>query len=82
MRRSPVRVVPDPDDSERRRALMADGAVSVVEAAKFLGASRTFLYMLMKEGRIPWARAGRKRVIPRRALVAYLSEQLVELGRS
>jgi excisionase family DNA binding protein len=78
-RRACLAPAPEPDAAARRRALAADGALSVVEAARFIGASRTFVYGEMTTGRLPFARVGRKRVIPRAALVAYLSERLVEL---
>jgi excisionase family DNA binding protein len=75
------RAAPEPDGAERRRAVARDGAVSVISAAKFVGAGRTFIYHEMRAGRLPFARIGRKRVIPLAALRSYLEARIVERGR-
>ena len=55
---------------------MADGAVGIEEARRFSGLGRTVLYQLMTQGRLPFVKVGARRLIPRRALVALLSECL------
>lgn len=54
-------------------ALFEDGALTTNQAAVFLGESRNTIYILMRNGFIPWIQRGRHRRIPKRALVAYLS---------
>ncbi len=49
--------------------LVQDGLVSIGEAAEFLAVSRSTLYELMDQGRLPYAKIGRSRRIPRRALI-------------
>jgi excisionase family DNA binding protein len=47
--------------------------MSVTEAARVLGISRAFAYVLVARGELPSLRFGRRVVVPRRAL-----EQLIE----
>ena len=49
--------------------LVADGLLTVREAAEFLRLSRSALYRLMDRGALPFVKLGRNRRIPRRALV-------------
>ena len=56
--------------------LLEDGTLTVIEAAKFTGLPRTNLYGLMEKGQLPYAQIGRRRLIPRRALVQLLAENL------
>lgn len=67
---------PTSDETRRRRELCTEGAVSVAKAAEFIGASRTFVYGEMDAGRLPFIRVGRKRALPRRALVRWLAERM------
>ena len=54
----------------RERAdLVADGLVTVQEAAQFLSISRSKLYELMDNGELTFVKLGRSRRIPRRALI-------------
>ena len=53
--------------------LAKDGALTVEEAARFLGLGRTALYALLQAGAIPSAKIGGRRVIPRLALVRHLA---------
>ena len=67
---------------EDRESLVADGLMTVTEAAGFLSLSRSTLYTLMDSGRLPYVRIvcnGRRaaRRIPRKALVALAAAQLV-----
>ena len=48
-------------------------ALSIVEAAQKLGISRGLCYRLVREGRIPSVRLGRRIVIPLAAIVKMLS---------
>ncbi len=57
--------------------VLADGAVTVTEAVRFSGLSRATLYATMSEGGLAYIKRGRRRLIPRRALVAWLADGLV-----
>ena len=52
-----------------QQALVADGLLTVKEAAAFLRLSRSSLYAMMDRGELPYAKLGRSRRIPRRGLV-------------
>jgi excisionase family DNA binding protein len=60
-----------------RTELARDGAYSVPEAVEFSGLGRTTLYGLMETGILPYAKVGRRRLIPRRALVELIEKHLV-----
>ena len=45
--------------------LLADGALSVCDAAKFVGVGKSFLYERMDAGELHYCKLGRRRVIPR-----------------
>ena len=62
--------------------LLADGAVGVAEAVQFAGVSRATLYDAMAEGQLAYLKRGRRRLIPRRALVAWLAAGLKPECRS
>ncbi len=49
--------------------LVQDGLVDVGEAGRFLGVSRSTVYVLMEAAQLPYVKIGRARRIPRRALV-------------
>ena len=76
MARSRLAAVPDLDERSRRD-LLADGVMSIAEAVAFAGLSRTTLYGAMDAGALAYVKRGRRRLIPRRALVAWLAEGLV-----
>jgi excisionase family DNA binding protein len=57
--------------------LSAEGFVSVLQAAKFLSLSRSTLYALMDVGQIPFARFGRSRRVPKKALAEYAERSIV-----
>lgn len=59
-----------------REELAADGAVSVAEAMAFLGVSDTHVYDLMNRGELPFCKLGRRRLIPKRALVELLARNM------
>ena len=56
--------------------LVADGLVTVQEAALFLSVSRSKLYELMDKGELKFAKLGRSRRIPRRALIDLAASSL------
>ena len=51
------------------RELVADGLVTVREAAQWLGLGRAKLYQMMEQGELAYVKIGRARRIPRGALV-------------
>jgi len=57
--------------------VIEDGFVKVPEAARFLKLSRAKVYMLMDAGELAYAKFGRSRRIPRRALLEYATSCLV-----
>lgn len=56
--------------------LLFDGFVSVTEAARLLSVSRSFLYAAMDRGEIAFAKFGRARRLPRRAVLEYAVRHL------
>ncbi len=54
--------------------LLADGALSVAAAAEFASLSRASLYEAMQRGELLYLKRGRRRLIPKRALVLWLAE--------
>lgn len=61
----------------RKLDLAENGAISVKEAARLLGVSRSLLYAMMETGKLAYARIGRRRVIPRKAIQEVLAENIV-----
>ena len=53
----------------KRAELVADGLMTVKECAEFLHLSRSSVYELMNSGDLCYAKLGRSRRIPRRAVV-------------
>jgi excisionase family DNA binding protein len=56
--------------------LVQEGLMTVAEAGRFAGLSRSSLYALMEEGKLVYAKIGRARRIPRRALVELAASSL------
>ncbi len=56
--------------------LVADGLLTVPEAASFLRLSRSNLYALMERGELRFVKIGRSRRIPRRAVIALAASGL------
>ena len=54
-----------------------DGLIDVREASRFLSLSRSTIYVLMEEGKLPFAKIGRSRRIPRRAIIEF-AEHIAE----
>jgi excisionase family DNA binding protein len=63
--------------SERVLELVDDGLETVTGAARFLGISRSLLYRLMDEGRLPFTKINSARRIPRRGLKELAAKGLV-----
>ncbi|MBE3597535.1 MAG: helix-turn-helix domain-containing protein [Limnochordaceae bacterium] len=57
--------------------LVADGLLTVKQAAEFLGISRSQVYALMERGELPYVKIGSSRRIPKRALIAFAARHLV-----
>jgi excisionase family DNA binding protein len=64
------------------QALVSEGLVSVPQAHAFLGVGRGKLYQLMREGELAYVYIGRRRLVPRRALIEVAARGLrqVETG--
>jgi excisionase family DNA binding protein len=60
-----------------RHEVLEGGFDTVAVAAKFLGLSRAKVYQLMETGDILYAKFGKSRRIPRKALVDYAERCLV-----
>jgi len=63
------RCAPEPEDREA----VIDGALRIDDAVKWSGLGRTALYQYMQAGELAYFHAGRRRLIPRRALVDLLA---------
>jgi excisionase family DNA binding protein len=55
------------------RDVWLDGALTVTGAASLMATSRKTVFVMMKEGRLPWGRFGSHRRIPRRAVIDVLA---------
>jgi excisionase family DNA binding protein len=64
---------PDPD-------MLADGFTGVTQAAEYLGISRSKIYAIMDSGELAYAKFGKARRIPRRALREFAAKCLVQGG--
>jgi excisionase family DNA binding protein len=60
----------------RAEELLKDGVLSVPEAAGFMGLSRATVYRLMENGQLVFVLQGRRRLVPRRAVVRLLAAGL------
>jgi excisionase family DNA binding protein len=63
--------------SQSHTELFADGSVEANRIKAEYGFSRAMAYKLMANGKLPFTRIGRKRLIPRRAIAAILAAGLV-----
>lgn len=61
----------------RNLELVSDGLISVPEAAKFLGISKSLLYELMQQNKIRFAKISNRRLIPRRELEHFAAQNMV-----
>jgi excisionase family DNA binding protein len=60
--------------------MMAEGTTDVKGAVAFTGLSRPELYRLMAAGKLAFVKYGKRRLIPRRALVELLAGLVPGLG--
>jgi excisionase family DNA binding protein len=69
-------------DTGRRKevlpGMVTDGFVEVPQAAEFLSLSRATVYKLMDDGQLAYAKFGRSRRIPKRALLEYAERRIVQ----
>lgn len=56
-------------ESKTITSLFDDGLLTVPEASKFLGLSKSKLYEMMDAGELRYAKFGKSRRIPKRALI-------------
>jgi excisionase family DNA binding protein len=57
--------------------MVRDGFAEIAEAQEYLRLSRSTIYSFMETGVLAYARFGRRRRIPWRALRAYAAQQVV-----
>jgi excisionase family DNA binding protein len=57
--------------------LLSEGLARIPEVARFLGLSRSQIYVLMDRGELPYVRIGRSRRVPHRAAVDLARRNLV-----
>ena len=69
-------ILGDSMTSRDRADLVADGLVTLQEAAQFLSVSRSKLYELMDNGELTFVKLGRSSRIPRRALIELAASRL------
>ena len=69
--------MPKTHEKEAPVSLSEEGFIPVAEAARFLGLSRAKLYQMMDAQELSYAKFGRSRRIPRRALREYAERCLV-----
>jgi excisionase family DNA binding protein len=72
-------ISPSAETAQDSNTLVADGLMTVLQAAKFLGLSRAKVYQLMDQGLLAYVKIGRSRRIPRRALVELAAQHLVRV---
>jgi excisionase family DNA binding protein len=61
--------------------LCRDGCLSLTRALRFSGLTETYLKDLLRSGELPSFKAGKRRLIPRQALVNWLASRLEEHTR-
>lgn len=62
----------------RQDDLLEHGCVNINEAVRITGLGRSVLYQRMDAGEIRYVKVGRRRLVPRLALKAFLERHLVE----
>lgn len=56
--------------------VLEDGTLTIQQAVSFSGLPRTNLYEAMNRRELAWTKVGRRRLIPKRALVDMLRKRL------
>lgn len=69
-----------PEDLQARAELVRDGLAKVPEAARFLGISKSMVYLMVDRGDLPHVPIGRAVRIPWAALHRYAAQALVTVG--
>jgi excisionase family DNA binding protein len=64
-------------ESASEVSLVGEGFAKVAEAVQFLGLSRAKIYQMMDAGDLVYAKFGKSRRIPRRALIELAERALV-----
>lgn len=64
-------------DTTTTEAQVADGCMTLEEATAFAGISRAALYRLMASGQLVYVQSGRRRLITRQSLRAWLAARVV-----
>ena len=72
----PQRELPGDEPLQANLDVVRDGLVTVRDAALFTGLSRSTIYELMERGELVYAKLGRARRIPRRALLELAANSL------
>lgn len=62
--------------SEQTVDVVAEGALTLPEAERFAGLKRSYLYELMSSGQLASIKLGKRRLVPRAALVELLRSGL------
>ena len=58
--------------------LFSDGLERVADAARFLGVSKSFVYMLIRSGSLPSVKLGTSRRVPVRAVRDFARNNIVQ----
>ena len=63
--------------NEHRVKLAEEGFLTISGAESFTGMKRSTLYNLMQDGTLPYAKVGKARRIPKKALIDFMAGNLV-----
>ena len=64
-------------NNDENLSLVEDGLLTVREAQEYCRLSRSDLYARMERGELAYVKLGRRRLIPRRALIQLAGQNLV-----
>ncbi|MDB5093111.1 MAG: hypothetical protein JWO85_1212 [Candidatus Eremiobacteraeota bacterium] len=64
--------------SEQDALIAGEGALSVAKAAQYLGCGATYLYRLIGRAEVASYKLGRRTIVPRAALRAYVAAKTAE----
>jgi excisionase family DNA binding protein len=64
---------------DEKEKLAEGGMMSVAEAAGHTGLSQSELYNRMGDGRLPFVKAGKRRLLPRLAVNKMLADEMVDV---
>lgn len=60
-----------------RSDMLSDGTMSVKQAAQFTGFGTRMIYDALVAGSLSYVQCGKRKVIPRKALLEFLNDRLV-----